>query len=65
MARIGQTSHNFLDSLVGKQVSFSRMDCDDQDRGTLIAFDEFTIIIRCGDLQVMYYKHAIASIREA
>jgi len=61
----GQISTQFFESLIGKKVSIFLLEdsCDTEIKGTLIAFDEFTIILSFFDCpNTMYYKHAISSI---
>lgn len=65
MPRRGETSHDFLTNLVGKDVSVKQMGippivC------SLISFDEFTVICRVGNTAAtLIFKHAIESICEA
>lgn len=73
MPQIGETSHNFLNDLVGKTIMFSLKSFPhDSFDSKLISFDEFTIIVVSESTDksitrqpVMYYKHALESICEA
>jgi len=70
MARAGQASNNFYESLIGKsifiymigEVRITNVEFLD---GILIGFDEYTLIINRDGENYLIYKHAIESICEA
>ena len=67
MPKFGKVSHNFLESLVGKQVIVDRIcDIESFNKGVLLAHDKYTIIMSYGEEgQILLYKHAIESISAA
>jgi len=70
MARAGQASSNFYESLIGKSIIIYIMSGVRATNGIfldgiLIGFDEYTLILNRDGEKYLIYKHAIESICEA
>ena len=65
MPKLGQTSTNFLESLIGQTVKIRLLRDDDETTpisDPLVGFDEFTVIVKHKNKHTLIYKHSIESI---